>query len=368
MARRPLLRSIAWAAATWLAVVGAGLAESPSSTSAPSDPATPLEAALLTASNAARSAHGLPALGSDPGLAHAARSHADENAARGVLDHGSPDPSRDTPLERVGLAGVALLEVGENLARIPDAEVAEAAVHGWLASPPHRANLLNPDFTHVGFGTAEGPGGTYVTQLFGARPLTRRSATAEPAAREDRSWTLDVRGPAGRRAMLFVQGDPVVGAPIGASGAATLSLPAADRAVETTLGVATSPGRYAAADRVRLMPNGDWRRVDGRPLGSVRVSGASLATGVRAGIEVVLAYHEVGAPLRLLVDGAHRPEVEPHGGVLRTWLPATGTAREIAVGLAGADGRIRVLERFHLTAGAHPALLPGAPAGGGSPP
>lgn len=323
---------------------------------------------MLAASNAARSAHGLPPLQPDPGLARAARAHADENAARGVLDHGSPDPSRDTPLERIGLAGVALLEVGENLALIPGADVATAAVRGWLASPPHRANLLDPDFTHVGFGTAEGPGGTYVAQLFGARPLTRRQASAQPVVREQRTWTLDVLGLAGNQVMLFVGGDAVVAATLDASGEATLSLPAAEGALEATLGVATSPGRYAAADRVRLMPDGAWRRVDGTAVGTARIAGGRLATVVHPGIEVALAYEAVDGRLRLLVDGTHQPDVAPKDGVLRAWLPRADAPREVAVGLADADGRIRVLERFQLTAGADPGLLPGAPGGEGSTP
>jgi uncharacterized protein YkwD len=358
MAERPLPRPIALLVATSLVVAGAALAGTPSSAAA-----TPLETALLAASNAARAQHDLPALRPDPGLARAARPHAGENAARGVLDHGSPDPSRDTPLERVGLAGVALVEVGENLALIPGGDVAAAAVRGWLASPPHRANLLNPDFTHVGFGTAEGPGGTYVAQLFGARPLTRSSATAEPVVHEAPTWTLDVRGPAGTRTMLFVQGDAVAGAPIDPSGTTTLSLPATEGALVATLGIATSPGRYAVADRVRLTPDGDWRRVDGPAPGPVRISGARLATIVRTGVEVALAYQPSDAPLRLLLDGAHQPEVAPRDGVLRAWLPEASSVREVAVGVADADGRIRVLERFQLTAGADPELLPGAPAG-----
>ncbi|NHU85483.1 CAP domain-containing protein [Kocuria sp. JC486] len=38
----------------------------------------------------------------------------------------------------------------------------------WMNSPAHRANIMNPDFTHVGFGSAEsGNGYVYGTQNFG---------------------------------------------------------------------------------------------------------------------------------------------------------------------------------------------------------
>jgi uncharacterized protein YkwD len=353
---RSLRFPLAWAVATWLLIAGATRAESPSPSAA-----TRLEAELLTASNAARAEHGLPALQADPGLARAARAHAAENAARGVLDHGSPDPARDTPLERIGLAGVALVEVGENLALMPGSDVAAEAVRGWLASPPHRANLLDPDFTHVGFGAADGPGGVYVAQLFGARPLTRDRATAEPAVRQERSWTIDVRGPAGSEVMLFVGSDPVVGAPLGTAGTARLSLAAPAGSSQATLGVATAPGRYAASDRVVLAPDGTWERVAGDPVGSVRIDAARLEETTRTRVEVTLAYEQTDAPLALLVDGAHRPEATARDGVLRTWLPDAGSGHELAVGVLRADGRIRVLERFWLSAGGTPRLVPGAP-------
>ena len=32
----------------------------------------------------------------------------------------------------------------------------KAAVDWWMWDPPHRATMLNPDYTHTGFGVAEG--------------------------------------------------------------------------------------------------------------------------------------------------------------------------------------------------------------------
>ena len=37
----------------------------------------------------------------------------------------------------------------------------EAALADWLASPPHRANLLAPALTHAGVGVRLGAGGIY---------------------------------------------------------------------------------------------------------------------------------------------------------------------------------------------------------------
>jgi len=40
---------------------------------------------------------------------------------------------------------------------------------GWMDSPGHRANILNPNFSELGVGEAEGsPMGTTWTQVFGA--------------------------------------------------------------------------------------------------------------------------------------------------------------------------------------------------------
>lgn len=353
-------RGATWLASALVVVTSVALAAEP-------PPSATLERELLAASNAARAEHGLPPLSPDPGLARAARAHAAENAERGILDHGSPDPARDTPIERVGLAGVALVEVGENLALMPGGDVAAASVRGWLASPPHRANLLNPHVTHAGFGTAVGPGGTYVTQLVAARPLTRLSATADPAPRQERLWSLRLVGPAGMQVGLFVDGDVVDTGTLDASGA-TLTIPASDGAREVTLGMAIAPGRYAPTDRVRLAPDGDWRRDPGAPAGSARVAEARLRSSVETGVEIALVYDDPHARLRLLVDGTHRPEVLPDDGALRVWLPEADAPREIAVGLAGRDGRIRVLERFTLAAGADGALTPGTSASlGGAP-
>jgi hypothetical protein len=57
---------------------------------------------------------------------------------------------------------------GENIAAAyPDPQ---AVVRAWMASPGHRANILNPAFTHLGIGAAVNPGsrwGYYWTLDFG---------------------------------------------------------------------------------------------------------------------------------------------------------------------------------------------------------
>ncbi|WP_406010709.1 CAP domain-containing protein [Streptomyces sp. NBC_00637] len=122
-------------------------------------------AEVVALTNRERARAGLRALAVDPPLTTAAQAHTADMAARAFYSHTSPEGSR--PWDRAAAAGSARRTIGENIAcgqRSP-AEVVE----GWMNSPGHRANILQPDFTHIGVGFAGGgPSGTYWTQLFGA--------------------------------------------------------------------------------------------------------------------------------------------------------------------------------------------------------
>lgn len=130
---------------------------------APGDlPRTAAEVVDLT--NRERTRAGLRALSVDPALTTAAQTYSADMAARAFYSHTSPEGSQ--PWDRAAAAGSRMRAIGENIAcgqRSP-AEVVE----GWMNSPGHRANILKPDFTHIGIGFAGGgPAGTYWTQLFG---------------------------------------------------------------------------------------------------------------------------------------------------------------------------------------------------------
>ncbi|WP_019069209.1 CAP domain-containing protein [Streptomyces hokutonensis] len=120
---------------------------------------------VVELTNAERAGAGLRPLAVDPLLAAAAQAHSTDMVARAFYSHTSPDGSQ--PWDRAAAAGSRRRTIGENIAcgqRSP-AEVVE----GWMNSPGHRANILKPDFTHIGIGFAGGGQmGTYWTQLFGA--------------------------------------------------------------------------------------------------------------------------------------------------------------------------------------------------------
>jgi uncharacterized protein YkwD len=97
----------------------------------------------------------------------AARVQSRDMATRSFFDHQNPDG--DGPAERAGKAGYSYSTLGENIAA--GYPTPEAVVAGWMGSPGHCRNLMNPNFTEIGVGYyAGGSGGygAYWTQVFGA--------------------------------------------------------------------------------------------------------------------------------------------------------------------------------------------------------
>jgi len=101
-------------------------------------------------------------------LAQAAQVHADSMARHGYLEHRGRDGS--TPVERVDRTGYRWRSVGENIASGQTS--AEQVVRGWLASPEHCVNIMEPRFTEMGVAFAvnkASTGGIYWAQVFGRR-------------------------------------------------------------------------------------------------------------------------------------------------------------------------------------------------------
>ena len=100
-------------------------------------------------------------------LTCAARVHSVDMATRGFFDHVNPDG--DDPFVRMERAGYTYRTAAENIAAGQPS--ADEVVGGWLASPGHCRNILNPDFVHIGVGyvatdASEYP--YYWTQTFAA--------------------------------------------------------------------------------------------------------------------------------------------------------------------------------------------------------
>ena len=108
-----------------------------------------------------------PPVNWNPQLGEAALAHSRDMAARRYFAHRAKDGSM--PADRAARAGYAWQRVGENIAfgqSTPD-----EAMAGWLDSPGHCANIMNPGFTEMGaaYGVAaeKRSGIVYWTQVFG---------------------------------------------------------------------------------------------------------------------------------------------------------------------------------------------------------
>ncbi|MBL8604276.1 MAG: CAP domain-containing protein [Myxococcales bacterium] len=123
-----------------------------------------VEAALLESLNAARRAAHLRPLEPLAALVAVSRAHAAEMASGHFVAHNSADGT--TPGERLRRAG---LQSGLSLENVGRGYSARELHDGLMASPGHRANILNPTVTHVGIGVVResGPsGGLIVSQDF----------------------------------------------------------------------------------------------------------------------------------------------------------------------------------------------------------
>ena len=134
--------------------------------------------ATLCLVNRERSAHGEGPLATNSDLQRAAQGHSESMASGAYFEHTGPG---GTLLQRIMASGYlpgpnALYSVGENIAygSLQDSTPG-AIVAAWMASPGHRANILNSSFREVGIGVSPhlpaslggGETGAMYTQDFG---------------------------------------------------------------------------------------------------------------------------------------------------------------------------------------------------------
>jgi uncharacterized protein YkwD len=81
-----------------------------------------------------------------------AAGHASDMAVHDYFEH--RDLSGQSPADRVRAAGYREKLVGENIAYGPQS--VEEVVKGWLASPDHCENIMDPRFAQMGIGLAPG--------------------------------------------------------------------------------------------------------------------------------------------------------------------------------------------------------------------
>ncbi|NUQ00727.1 MAG: CAP domain-containing protein [Armatimonadetes bacterium] len=138
-----------------------------------------VEARLFESTNAERRKRNLPVLKPLPALQTAARQHSQEMLKEDYFEHDSPHAQWRTASMRAYRSGLWEGKAGENIVYMKTTGYTMShellarefmyGDHGWMNSPPHKANILDPDYTHLGLGVAAKNGRYYATQVF-AKP------------------------------------------------------------------------------------------------------------------------------------------------------------------------------------------------------
>lgn len=145
------------------------------------DLATIISGDIVLFANEARTEAGLPLLRVDPVLSAAAKAKGEDMLRVGYFAHESP--SGRQPWEWIDTSSYDYRYAGENLAM--DFTSAGAIHDAFMASPTHRANILNANYEDIGVavvsGSLDGHPVDLLVQFFGTRKETVTAASAIPA-------------------------------------------------------------------------------------------------------------------------------------------------------------------------------------------
>ncbi|KKM10646.1 hypothetical protein SY88_13460 [Clostridiales bacterium PH28_bin88] len=147
----------------------------PTTPTAPTQPAQPptsttasyqlnaFEQKVVELVNAERVKNGLQPLQQYGELSRVARFKSEDMRDNNYFGHQSP--TYGSPFDLIKKFGITYRYAGENLAA--GQQTPEAVVQAWMGSSGHRANILNPNYTHIGVGYAAGGSYRhYWTQMF----------------------------------------------------------------------------------------------------------------------------------------------------------------------------------------------------------
>ena len=146
------------------------------------------ESRLLFLTNQVRASRGLPVLTIDSQLGAVAQQWAATLAQRGVLSHNASLPSQ--------VSGWKLL--GEN---VGVGGTVDAVHEGWMGSPTHLENLVDPAFTKVGFGIVRPDARIFVVQIF----MLPKTATTSPVPVQSRLPVVKPAAPSPAPAQVVAQ-------------------------------------------------------------------------------------------------------------------------------------------------------------------
>ena len=150
-----------------------------------------VERSILHYTNQERRKRKLALLRGHPALIRSSRLHSQWMARRRAFSHTGSGGS--SPWDRATRAGYPSSTVSENIWQTQgqrglawkskfrwdsDWNLGRAAVISWMNSPGHRANLLSPEWRHMGIGVARNNRDRiYLTQNFGGSPVSTATFT-----------------------------------------------------------------------------------------------------------------------------------------------------------------------------------------------
>jgi uncharacterized protein YkwD len=152
-----------------------------------------MESSIACLINQERASYGLQSVAPNADLRQAAVSHSNEMISEGYFEHTSP--AGLTFMDRIESTGymhsARSWVVGENLVwGTGPRSTPQALVTSWMNSPPHRENLLRPNFREIGIaavpGTPESQSdltGVTVSSEYGYRAFGKTKTKAKTKAK-----------------------------------------------------------------------------------------------------------------------------------------------------------------------------------------
>lgn len=136
---------------------------------------------VIEATNKVRAQNGEPTFKTNDALNAAANQKAQDMVQSGYWAHISP--TGKTPWDFIKENGYFYSVAGENLAR--DFYDVSSMISAWMASPSHRENILNKEFSEIGVGMAQGSVAgretIFVVQMFATPTPGAQLAQTKPA-------------------------------------------------------------------------------------------------------------------------------------------------------------------------------------------
>lgn len=151
------------------------------------------ELEIFRLTNVERAKHGLPALLPESGFTELARRHGRSMAKNDYFDHKDREGLLVGGRQKKYYKQLMTLSMGENLAFFEHSQKKfspSKVVTGWMNSPGHRENILEPSFTHLGVAVVVKEDKLWAVQNFG-HPVLKLTSGLPSSCQRNRIYKLD---------------------------------------------------------------------------------------------------------------------------------------------------------------------------------